>query len=144
MWSYPGGPGARTLCSDEPDPAPARHERVGKFAALEAASRRKCAFHKQRQVVQPQVFLLIAPNPYFLRYNGVLPIFCGLTGGGTPWARSLKLAERLPAIPTGNGSSCVISRAVAYLHLLEFHLSQSSLRSACLGTPYASRHNVNC
>jgi hypothetical protein len=40
----------------------------------------------------------------------------GLGGGGNPRAKSLKLAERLPTIPTGNGRRCVIVRAVAYLH----------------------------
>jgi hypothetical protein len=40
----------------------------------------------------------------------------GLDGRGSPRAKSLKLAERLPTIPTGNGRRRVIVRAVAYLH----------------------------
>lgn len=44
----------------------------------------------------------------------------------------------------GGMDAVVIVRAVAYLHLLEFHLSLSSPRSECLGTPDSSRHNVSC
>jgi hypothetical protein len=35
--------------------------------------------------------------------------------GGSRWVKSLKLADRLPTIPTGNGRRVVIVRAVAYL-----------------------------
>ena len=66
-----------------------------------------------------------------------MPMRYGLSERGNPRARSLKLAERLPTIPTGNGCRCVIVRAVAYLHARLSHLARNSRPSGCHGTVHS-------
>jgi hypothetical protein len=53
----------------------------------------------------------------------------------------LKLADRLPTIPTGNGRRCVTVKAVAYLHPRLSFISRGVL--AAVGAPERlhSRHS---